>query len=273
MEAFIYQNTKIPFFLLQSWSEKFPHLVVGFSAKLPQEKNWNQSNYALHVGNQQEQVVDHRKKLVKQLGLSFSSWTSGEQVHGTHIQWVEAKDKGRGKSDQTDAFPDTDGLLTQESNILLTSFYADCVPLLFYAPDLDLIGVAHAGWKGTVRGMATKMVDQIEHRGADVKKLLVAIGPSIGSCCYQVDHHVINPLMEILPNATDNLNLLRQAASPGHYWLDLKQANRQILLQSGVLSQHITVSKWCTSCEQAYFHSHRRDLGDTGRMVAWIGKK
>lgn len=273
MEAFIYQNTKNPFFLLKSWSEKFPHLVVGFSAKSPQEKDWNQSNYAFHVGNQHEQVVENRKKLVKQLDLPFSSWTSGEQVHGTHIKWVGAEDKGRGRWDQTDAFPDTDGLLTMESNVLLTSFYADCVPLLFYDPDLDLIGVAHAGWKGTVRGMAKKMVDQIQERGADVKKLQVAIGPSIGSCCYQVDRHVINPLIEILPNAMDDSKLVMQAEAPDHYWLDLKEANRKILLQSGVLDKHITVSTWCTSCHQAYFHSYRRDLGNTGRMVAWIGKK
>lgn len=273
MEPFIYQKTNIPIFLLESWSDEFPHLTVGFSARFSEEEDWNRSNYAFHVGERPDHVIRIRKKLTAQLNMPFEAWTSGEQVHDTNIELVGKQDRGKGRLNQEEAFPDTDGLLTFDADILLTSFYADCVPLLFYSPDRDIIGVAHAGWKGTVHGIAQKMIERIIRLGAAPENIRVAIGPSISSCCYQVDERVMDPLKQILVDPEIQQLIFRPGKGQNQYHLDLKEANKQILLQVGVSAKHITQSGWCTSCYPKYFHSHRRDKGNTGRMVAWIGKK
>ena len=272
MEPFIYQEMELPFFSLDGWQEKFPHLVVGISAKLP-EKDWNLSNYALHVGDEASLVCQNRQSLTQQLQIPFESWTCAEQVHGTKIHLVSSKDRGKGREDRQTAIPSTDGLLTFESNLFLTSFYADCVPLYFYSPDQDLIGIAHAGWKGTVNGIGRKMVKRMVELGAQKEQLHVAIGPSIGICCYEVDQTVIEPLKQALNSPQLPQNVSIKLEQKNRYRVDLKQANVEILLQAGVSAQQIVCSQFCTSCQTNHFHSHRRDQGDTGRMVAWIGKR
>ncbi|SFJ91012.1 peptidoglycan editing factor PgeF [Thermoflavimicrobium dichotomicum] len=272
MEPFVYQNMGgLPLFSLDSWQKEFPHLVVGFSARNDKE-DWNACNYALHVGGNPERVIHNRKRLANELGMSFASWTCGEQVHGVHIEIVHSSQRGKGCDTRETAFQDTDGLLTGESDVLLTSYYADCVPLYFYSPDLDWIGVAHAGWKGTVGKIGVRMVEKLLELGADLNHIRVAIGPSIGACCYEVDERVIHPLQEALKTK----ELPSELAKPnpnGKWQLNLKQANAAILRRIGINPRHILISSWCTSCSTDHFYSHRRDQGKTGRMVAWIGKK
>lgn len=272
MEPFRYiEKSLIPYFQLEAWERKFPHLVVGFSARR-QGEDWNCRNYALHVGDDADQVIQNRQALVKELGMPFSAWTSGEQVHGVHVQTVMENERGRGKNSRSDAFQDTDGLVTQVSNLLLTSYYADCVPLYFYSPEIDAVAIAHAGWKGTVGQIGLAVVEKMLYLGARLDRIHVAIGPSIGPCCYEVDERVMTPLYQAL----DRQELIDRVAVchvPGKWQLDLKQANYELLLKEGIRSENILVSKWCTSCHDDYFYSHRRDQGMTGRMVAWIGKK
>lgn len=272
MEPFVLQERDLPFFSLDYWQEQFPHLLVGISAKIP-EKDWTASNYAFHVGNQPDQVRSNRKQLMDQLNLPFESWTCAQQVHGTDIKLVKEADRGKGGSHQKTAIPCTDGLFTYEPNLFLASFYADCVPLFFYSPDLDLVGIAHAGWKGTVHGMGRKMIERMIQWGAKREEIRVAVGPSIGMCCYEVDDRVIRPLTKELKSPQKDQEVFVELDQKGKYKVDLKQANVQICLQAGVLPEHIVQSKWCTSCEMRLFHSHRRDQGNTGRMVAWIAKK
>jgi YfiH family protein len=272
MEPFKYQSDAvIPRFSLEAWEEEFPHLAVGFSARRIGE-DMDCRNYALHVGERTERVIQNRRELAKALGFPFSSWTCGEQVHGVHVSQVTNEDRGKGSTSRETAFKDTDGLITEETDILLTAFFADCVPLYFYCPDLDAVGIAHAGWKGTVGDIGKKVVDRLCALGADWAQIRVAIGPSIGPCCYEVDERVIEPLKQSLK---DPLALERVSVShvPGKWRLDLRKANFELLKQSGVNPNHILVTKWCTSCDKEYFYSHRRDKGKTGRMVAWIGKK
>ncbi|RAL26024.1 peptidoglycan editing factor PgeF [Thermoflavimicrobium daqui] len=272
MEPFLFQSKKgLPFFSLAPWKKEFPHLQVGFSARKPQE-DWSTCNYALHVGDNPAKVIYNRKQLSEALGVSFASWTCGEQVHGVHIEVVHSDQRGKGREVRETAFSDTDGLLTGETDILLTSYYADCVPLFFYSPDLDWVGVAHAGWKGTVAGIGEKMLQNLVELGANLKNIRVAIGPSIGGCCYEVDEKVIQPLRSILQS--DELKpTIAKRNNHSKWQLDLKQANAAIFLKNGINPQHLIISSWCTSCDLDYFYSHRRDQGNTGRMVAWIGKK
>lgn len=272
MEPFRYQQKSgVPYFTVDAWENAFPHLTVGFSAKDHREDKFCR-NYALHVGDQPTQVVSNRKELSSVLQMPFSAWTCGEQIHGVHIETVEEKHRGYGKDARKTAFQDTDGMVTNETGILLAAYFADCVPLYFYAPDVDWIGIAHAGWKGTVGGIGSKMVRRLQSLGADPGKIRVVIGPSIGSCCYEVDERVYRPLENILSDE-EAVNEVAVSRGRGRWQLDLKKANAKILEKAGVHPRHILLSRFCTSCDKDYFYSHRRDQGETGRMVAYIGKK
>lgn len=266
MDPFILHHTTDPFLRLEEWEQLYPHLVVGMSARTSANRN-----YALHVGNNPKQVIENRKKLATQLGFPFGNWTCGEQVHDCHVEEVTAANKGCGREDRASAFADTDGLITAEVDTLLASYYADCVPLYFYSPDRDLIGVAHAGWKGTVLGISKKMVERFQLMGADKKRLMVAIGPSIGACCYEVDEKVIVPLTKVL--GTTNLGSIAHSTSPDHYRLDLKAANAALLFQTGLDEHQVFISNRCTNCENTLFFSYRREGTNAGRMVAFIGKR
>jgi YfiH family protein len=271
MEPFQYMDSVVPRFSLAPWEEEFPHLVAGFSARESGE-DLNCRNYALHVGEEPEQVLENRRRLAREIGMPFEAWTCGEQVHGTDIRVVTREDRGRGSMSRESAFPATDGLLTKEPDVLLASFYADCVPLFFYSPDLDMVGIAHAGWRGTVGGIGPKMVKTLCDLGTRPERIRVAIGPSIGACCYEVDNRVMEPLTRALPDR-EALDRVAEERSDNKWKLDLKRANLELLKGAGVPEESILVSSWCTSCGDAHFYSYRRDRGKTGRMVAWIGKK
>ncbi|OYD06632.1 peptidoglycan editing factor PgeF [Paludifilum halophilum] len=272
MEPFQHrEDSGIPYFSLTLWEREFPHLIAGMSARDRESiQHPNQSNYAWTRSGSGNGVIANRRRLVETLGVPLSSWTCGNQVHGTVIREVDADARGRGHQSRDTAFPETDGLLTREEDVLLTSFYADCVPLFFYSPDMDMIGVAHAGWRGTVGGIGPKMVREFVRRGADRKRIRAVIAPSIGACCYEVDAKVADPLCNILPEA--DRTVLKSVAE-GRWKLDLKEANRRLLRGEGLLEEHLSVTHWCTSCHPDLFHSHRRDQGRTGRMVAFIGKR
>jgi|SRR5690625_3856267 len=244
-------------FMLRKWMDACPDLSVGFSGP---------SNTALHVDDDPATVIHNRKAITSALRFDFEAWTCGEQVHDNRIARVTAAERGSGRLTRASAIQATDGLTTNELDVLLTSFYADCVPLYFFDPVTRATGLAHAGWKGTVLKIAVNMVNHMETQyGTPPARLLVAIGPSIGPCCYEVDERVAEKVRKLqLPHGLVKKN-------DKHYDLDLKECNRQLMIKAGINPNHIEFSLLCTSCHSDLFFSHRRDQGKTGRMASWIG--
>jgi YfiH family protein len=226
-------------------------------------------NVALHVGDDAEAVIARRKKMASALNWDFGAWTCGEQVHGTSVRVVRREEAGRGRLNRQTAFPDTDALITDEPNILLVQFFADCVPLYFLDPATGAIGLAHAGWRGTVENIAGQTVNRMrEVFGTKPHELFAAIGPSIGACCYEVDDKVIS---RVRATAADDGVLT--PTENGRARLDLKELNRQLMIKAGILPSRIELSIWCTSCRNDLFFSHRAEQGRAGRMMSWLGRK
>src|SRR5699024_4992185 len=144
-------------------------------------------------------------------------------------------------------------------------FFADCVPLFFYDKRLNIVGIAHAGWKGTVKEIGAQMVKSFVQLGSQMEDLFVAIGPCISKMNYEVNDHVIKHIDEnfVSKVVTDK--------GEGKYLLDLKQLNVEILLQNGVMRNNIDITTYCTYEHEQLFYSYRRDNGKTGRMLAFIG--
>ncbi len=231
-------------------------------------------NLAYHVEDRQADVLENRRLLCEQLGFDPGGWVSGEQVHSNHIACVTSEDAGRGWNDRESAFQDTDGLITNVPGVLLTSFYADCVPLYFTDPVRRVVGLAHAGWKGTVADIAGEMIRAMEREyGSQSTDIHAAIGPSIGMGHYEVDQRVMEHVDVWTTKLMGNgqVPTYAQSGAPGKSWLDLKQLNRELMIFAGIQPQHIEVSQWCTHERHDLFFSYRADGGRTGRMASWAG--
>lgn len=263
MEPFpIRDHTETPDMLFLSGWDSIRGVTAGFTTR-------HAGNVALHVGDDAEAVIARRRITASALNWDFGAWTCGEQVHGHSVRVVRRGDAGRGRMDRQTAFPDTDALITDEPDILLVQFFADCAPLYFLDPATGAIGLAHAGWRGTVEDIAGQTVNRMrEAFGTKPQDLVAAVGPSIGSCCYEVDDKVISRVLAI----TADDGVLTPTAN-GRAKLDLKELNRQLMIKAGILPSRIELSTWCTSCRTDLFFSHRAEQGRAGRMMSWLGRK
>ena len=158
-------------------------------------------------------------------------------------------------------------MLPYLSNVVLATFYADCTPLYFYVPNHHLIGVAHAGWKGTVNGIMINMLKILkETEGIDSKDIYIAIGPSIGRDAYKVDDKVIN---EVLKSSVSNVTETFYDLGEGQYKFDPKLLNYKQAISEGVPAENILVSSYCTFTDKDLFYSHRRN-SKSGRMMSFM---
>lgn len=283
MEPFMRSDGTPMLLHLEPWREKYNAITAGFTGREGGSgtKPYDSFNCAFHAGDDPAVVLSNRKLLAESLGFGLRSWTCGEQTHGKDIAVIAEQDRGKGSLDRSTAFQATDGLLTNVPGVLLTSFYADCVPLYFYDPLHSVVGLAHAGWKGTVAEIAAAMVDRMEQEyGSRPEDIQAAIGPSIGECCYEVDDYVmdhvrrleagLNPLM-MVEGAPDLYRSSDKDSSKS--MLNLKEMNQRIMIKAGILPTHIECTSWCTSCNSDLFFSYRKENGVTGRMTSWIGIK
>lgn len=258
--------------LIEEWNNLDDKVFAGFTTRNGgvSEAPFDTLNLGLHVQDDPEAVIKNRMILANEIG-ALDTWVIGEQVHQIGIKKVGKADQGKGSRDLWSSIPGVDGLYTSEPGLVLAAFYADCVPLYFYAPKQGLLGIAHAGWRGTVLGMASEFVKTwIEHEGVSQSDIYAAIGPAIGHCCYEVDEKVVEQvdLVAPLPNKRPYT-----PSREGHYYLDLVELNEQLLIKAGIKQEKILKTGYCTSCNRELFFSHRRDGGNTGRMLGFIGLK
>ncbi|MDA8124197.1 MAG: peptidoglycan editing factor PgeF [Deltaproteobacteria bacterium] len=219
--------------------------------------------------NTGEQVGDRAKDVRRNLSAIGEAFAIPEgrlvlmqQVHGDRIEVID--DNGC----PADPVPECDGLVTDCPGVALAVKTADCVPILFADPVRRAIGVAHAGWRGTALGIAGKLARLFQERySSRLEDLLVAIGPAIGPCCYQVD----GPVREAFAARPEASRLLRPCPEQAGRWrLDLPLANRLELTALGIPTENISLAGQCTACRTDLFFSHRAEQGRTGRQISFL---
>ncbi|MGY4689746.1 peptidoglycan editing factor PgeF [Salibacterium sp. K-3] len=227
-------------------------------------------NTAFHVGDDPQNVLENRRRTAEASGFAMKDWVAAEQVHKADILKVEDSHRGMGAWNRENAAGNYDGLYTRSKGLLLVSFYADCVPLLFFAPGHGCIGSAHAGWRGTSLDIGGKLVAAwVEEEHIPPQDIYAVIGPAVSEPVYEVDDRVIEMMQEVLPpGETGPWN----PSAAGRYLLNIREMNRLLLKQAGVRPEHIFVSSRCTYLEEDDFFSHRRDGSASGRMAAFIGQ-
>ncbi len=227
-------------------------------------------NMGFYSGDDKNTVLENYKILFGALKLDYKKAVLSHQTHTDNIKIVIENDIGKGIVKERD-FSDIDGLITNIKGVTLVTQYADCVPLLFYDPQKQVVATSHAGWKGTVLEIGLKTVNKMtEAFGCNPENIKAAVGPSIGKCCYEVDDPVANKIKAI-PYL--DLNKLLLDKGSGKYMLDLRETNKQILIKAGIKKENICVSDICTCCNSHFLHSHRATLGNRGNLAAIITLK
>lgn len=184
------------------------------------------------------------------------------QVHGVDIEIIKSQDA------EDTTTKKRDGLITKLNNVVLATYHADCVPLYFYDKVKKVIGIAHSGWKGSLNNIAKEMIDAFkEEFSSDIEDIVVAIGPSIASCCYEIKEDVAIQFREKFAYVDDVI-----LPKDDRIYLDLWKINKSNLLNSGVKEENIMESNFCTSCNTDLLYSYRKE--DTkDRMIGAIKLK
>ena len=206
-----------------------------------------------------EDVAENRRRFASALGSDVSRIFTAKQIHSDRVICVTSENIGQ-------QF-ECDGFVTAERGLLLTVKVADCVPILMEDRKNKVIAAVHAGWRGTVLGIAQKAVREMERLGAKADNITAVIGPSIHSCCYEVDEPFVQAV-KASPCAETVLHYILPSDKEGKYFADLQGMNRAILNLCGV--HDISVSTLCTCCNKEWLFSHRGSGGRRGLMMAGI---
>ncbi len=221
-------------------------MSTGARASLNLGKRW---------GDDEANVMENRRRLAEAAGYDPAQLQATKHVHGT-VVWRVGEPE----------VPECDGLVTDQVGPVLGAFAADCIPILFADPKARVIGAAHAGWRGTVGRVAKNVVERMHELGSDPREIRVALGPSIGACCFEVGPEVVEQFRETFGD-------VRGMVVPGPHkdHIDLRVATRAVLEQAGVRPEHIDDRPPCTRCEADRFFSYRRDGREGGVHMAFIG--
>lgn len=257
-----------PYLTYNSLSEiKF--IRHAFSTKLGgvSQGEFTSMNLAFNRGDDPGCVTENYRRICHSAGFDFESLTASAQDHHTFVRAVTKADRGVGIYKPRD-MESVDALITNETGVTLVTYYADCTPLFFVDAVTHAVGLAHAGWRGTVGRIGEKVIEKMGAcYGTKPENIIAAIGPAISVCCYEVDEPCAAEFLAL--NDLDS-SLFVFPKGSGKYMLDLLEANRQILLSAGVPAENITVSDLCTNCNSDLLWSHRATKGHRGTMSAFL---
>ena len=193
-----------------------------------------------------------RKEIAHKLEINAENLAVPEQVHSAVVEFARF----------SGMFPATDGLITQNPDIILTIKVADCVPVFLHDPSKKIIGLVHSGWRGTVENIVYNAIQLMQKNGAETGDIRCFLGPAIGFCCYEVDGAV-----------AQNIDDKAKVKMEERKWkVGLHEQIRLQLVEMGIPIKNIRVSDICTYESQGY-HSYRREGENTGRMFAFYGLK
>ncbi|MGO8684705.1 MAG: polyphenol oxidase family protein [Thermoleophilia bacterium] len=221
-------------------------------------------NMGFSVGDDALIVRQNRGLFCAVLGIDPATLVVPEQVHGTRLALVGRDDRGRGAGSRRTMIAGTDGLITSSPAVPIVVSFADCVPVLISSYNVNgerVLALVHAGWRGMLAGIVGTAAGLLAAAGSVESAV---IGPSIGPCCFTVDDALAAQFAARFGAAVVERR-------DGNAYVDLWACAASELFAAGLLGDHLTNPRLCTSSDRR-FYSHRRDQGHTGRQVAiaWI---
>lgn len=224
-------------------------------------QGWVSGSKPRFTGDNEAEYSAFRKELAISGEWNVGKFIFPRQTHSDHISIVSPEN-------HLSAIPDTDALITNEPGLFLCVQTADCVPILLYDPQKNVVAAVHAGWRGTVSKIVRKTVEQMTATyHCNPTDVVAGIGPSIHMHAYEVGPEVAKAVIDGFSNAPA---LLKPSLNAGHACFDLWEANKTLLLEAGLREENIEVMGLCSYEHADLFYSARRDGADTGRMVSAI---
>lgn len=233
-------------------------------------------NLSFTRGDDKSAVEENYRRLAEAMEVDYEKFVFTDQTHTVNVRKVSMADAGKGLVRERD-YQDVDGLITNEPGLVLSTFFADCVPLYFVDPVHRAIGMSHSGWRGTVARMGRVTLEAMQREyGTKPEDVICAIGPSICQDCYEVSWDVAEEFakefsgheQEILMESPKNEAIQEQADKK--YQLNLWRANEIVLLEAGVKEEHIAVTDICTCCNPDVLFSHRASHGKRGNLGGFL---
>lgn len=219
-------------------------------------------NLGFKTDDTKENVVENYKIFCDSTDIDISDIVFSSQFHNDEIKIATYNDRGKGIIKKLD-YENKDALITNEKNVALTVFSADCVPVMYYDSKNKVIAAAHCGWGGTIKKLASKVVKTMEEKyGTNPKDIFAAIGPAIKSCCYEISSDLYEKfVLEFDYIEKEGVAFIKN----GKYFLDLPLLNLLELKRCGV--ENVEISSLCTSCDDELLFSHRKSGGKRGIMA------
>jgi len=186
--------------------EKFDFLYHGFSTRIGgiSDGIYSTMNLTFSTGDDRDRIIENYRIFCNALGIEAESLVFGDQTHTCNVISVDAEDQGKGIF-RPKPWHDVDGLITNSLGTSLVTLYADCVPLFFVDPVNKVVATSHAGWRGTVGGIAAKTITEMMRLyNSNPKDIYAAIGPSIGACCFETDESVAKEFLALPSEIIDN---------------------------------------------------------------------
>jgi hypothetical protein len=222
---------------------------------------FNTLNLSISVGDDPATVQTNFERACQAVAVPPQQTVSCPLIHSADVITITATNRQR-------VVGQADGLITTEPNTYLFMRFGDCTPLILFDPVRSAVGLAHAGWRGTMKDAAGATVRaMVKKLRCQPQDIVAVIGPTIGPCCYEVGPEVINAAHQALADP-DGLFTRRNGRADKAYF-DLWEANRRQLLASGV--KQVINSGLCTACRTEQFFSNRAEKGHTGRFGVVIG--
>lgn len=241
-------------------------LIAGTTVK--NLKAPEQNNMALHICDNISAIIKNRQQFAQNIGCEVTDFVCAKQTHSANFYKVTSLDRGKGAMTMENAIPNTDALYTYESRILLTSFSADCVPILLYNEKSGVIGAVHSGWQGTVKEITPRLLHQlIVEEKNDASAFHVYIGTALSQQKFEVDRDVYEKF-ESLGYADE---FMYYNPDTNKYHIDNQKTVKKQCELAGIPSSQITIDYTCTFLHEQGF-SYRQDK-KCGRHMSFIMKK
>jgi hypothetical protein len=255
----IYRQENLPFYQFEILSrvEGIGHIVTTRSGGVSPPPR-DSLNLSFGNGDKKAHIQKNLEVLSRAIGIASNHIITANQVHGSRVKVVSHLDN--------DGPDDSDALITAATGICVMVLTADCVPILLCDPARRVVGAVHAGWKGTLEGIAQKAVDVfVQNFGAQPQDMMAGIGPSIGPCCFEVGPEVEARFIE-----TWGTWDLRRGKKEGKNHIDLWNANARQLIHAGIPESQIEIANLCTCHNVDTFFSYRSEGATTGRFGTGI---
>lgn len=221
-------------------------------------------NMGFNRNDTRENVLENYRRVASALNIDCNNMVLSKQVHDSKIKSVDEEDRGKGIFKENDLHG-YDGLMTDKRNVALVTFYADCVPLLFFDPEKKVIAESHSGWRGTLKEIAKETIIAMNREyGCNAENIIAAIGPSIGECCFEVGKEVYDEFKARHQDIDEYCKWLND----DNLKIDLQRFIKRTMINQGIREENICMSEICTKCNNDIFFSHRGDNGRTGSMTS-----